>query len=60
MIRDVLFQMRPLTMPKQTQESETLTRGSFSYCSYMEPDEDSCVFDVRKGDSPAARARVKN
>lgn len=60
MTRDVLFQMRPLTMPKQTQESETPAGGSFSYFSYMEPDEDSCVFDARKGDSPAARDRVKN
>ncbi len=60
MIRDVLFQMRPLTVPKQTRESETSAGGSFSYFSYMEPDEDSCLFDARKGDSPAARARVKN
>lgn len=60
MIRDVLFQMRPLTMPKQTQESEAPDGGAFSYFSYMEPDEAPCVFDVRKGDSPAARGRVKN
>lgn len=60
MIRDVLFEMSRLTMPKQAQESETPAEGSFSYFSYMEPDEDSCVFDAHKGDSPAARARVKN
>lgn len=60
MIRDVLFQMRPLPVPKQAQESETPVGGPFSYFSYMEPDEDSCVFDTRKGDSPAARARIKN
>lgn len=60
MIRDVLFQMRPLAMPKQAPENEVSVRVSFSHFSYMEPDEDSCVFDARKGDSPAARARVKD
>lgn len=55
MIRNELFRLRPLTRPKQPIVTDKQELSCFS----MEPDKAPCVFDRRKGDSPAARARIK-
>lgn len=58
MIREELFRLRPLTLRRQTMKSDSSTATPSSYFINMEPQENVCVFERRRGDSPAARARI--
>ena len=48
MIRDTLFEMQSLSVMREREEDDTCEEGN-----------PCCFFDAKKGDSPAARARVK-